>query len=295
MKTLYWDAINPITGLPFTYDDLNIRWSSPSYYLEPGDPGFTPYTTHSPTTPNNTKTKRMKRQAYYPSRTSDQIVWLENFHNKLAAYQAVLPLTAAQVAAGIADARWLIYILVTWLPAVRSFAQSCTEIANAALTGPGGAPQALTIFTPPAPPSVPAPAVVPVAPGALDRIFALIALIKDSAGYTPAIGQDLELIGSAKNTPDFNALQPILTANVLSNGVFLGWNWQGNSAFLDMLEIQVDRGAGWVHLASDTTPDYTDTTAFPATLTKWKYRAIYCVGGAQVGLWSPTVEVAVGG
>ena len=43
MKTLYWDAINPLTGRPFTWDDPNLRWGDPSYYLEPGDPGFVPY------------------------------------------------------------------------------------------------------------------------------------------------------------------------------------------------------------------------------------------------------------
>jgi hypothetical protein len=65
---------------------------------------------------------------------------------------------------------------------------------------------------------------------------------------------------------------------------------------LDLLEIQVDRGdgKGWVFLTFDTTPNYTDTTPFPATPTKWKYRAIYRVGDAQVGVWSNTVEITVG-
>ena len=63
----------------------------------------------------------------------------------------------------------------------------------------------------------------------------------------------------------------------------VGWGWQGFSAFLDMLEIQVDRGdgKGWVFLTYDTTPNYTDTAPFPATPTKWKYRAIYRVGDAR--------------
>ena len=70
----------------------------------------------------------------------------------------------------------------------------------------------------------------------------------------------------------------------------------GNSAFLDQCEIQVDRGdgKGWVLLAIDTTPNYTDTTPMPATPTKWKYRAIYRVGDHQVGIWSKTVEIMVG-
>ena len=51
----------------------------------------------------------------------------------------------------------------------------------------------------------------------------------------------------------------------------------GFSAFLDMLEIQVDcgDGKGWVFLTMDNTPNYTDTAPLPATPTKWKYRAIY--------------------
>ncbi|MBE2281901.1 MAG: hypothetical protein IAE77_00410, partial [Prosthecobacter sp.] len=48
MKTLYWDAINPFTGKPFTWDDPNLRWGSPSYYLEPGDEGFVPYPAPAP-------------------------------------------------------------------------------------------------------------------------------------------------------------------------------------------------------------------------------------------------------
>ena len=32
-----------------------------------------------------------------------------------------------------------------------------------------------------------------------------------------------------------------------------------------------------------------------APLTRWKYRAIYRVGDAQVGIWSAVAEVVVGG
>ena len=79
-------------------------------------------------------------------------------------------------------------------------------------------------------------------------------------------------------------LQAILTLSIVGNAVLIGWGWQGFSKFLDMLEIQVDRGdgKGFVFLTYDTTPNYTDTTPFPATPTKWKYRAIYRVGDAQV-------------
>jgi len=96
--------------------------------------------------------------------------------------------------------------------------------------------------------------------------------------------------------PDLAVLQAILTLSIVGKAVLIGWGWQGFSAFLDMLEIQVDRndGQGFVFLTYDTTPNYTDTHPLPATPTKWKYRAIYRVGDAQVGVWSNTVEIMVG-
>lgn len=51
MKPLLWDAINPFTGQPFTWDDPNLRWGSPATYLEPGDPGFVPYGPAKPSAP----------------------------------------------------------------------------------------------------------------------------------------------------------------------------------------------------------------------------------------------------
>ncbi|MCB1093032.1 MAG: hypothetical protein KDL87_15955, partial [Verrucomicrobiae bacterium] len=51
MKPLLWDALNPFTGKPFTWDDPNLRWGDPAYYLEPGDEGFVPYDTPPVTKP----------------------------------------------------------------------------------------------------------------------------------------------------------------------------------------------------------------------------------------------------
>ena len=62
VKTLHWDAINPITGTPFTWDDPNLRWGNPSYYLEPGDPGFVPYPVPVPKPPAKKK-KPFRRKA----------------------------------------------------------------------------------------------------------------------------------------------------------------------------------------------------------------------------------------
>ena len=109
------------------------------------------------------------------------------------------------------------------------------------------------------------------------------------------IGQALGIEGAQQTPPDLTTIQPFIGATATGNAVQIGWNWQGYSAYLDLCEIQVDRGGGhgFVPLTFDTTPGYTDNQPFPATPTKWTYRAIYRVGDAQVGVWSPPVSVNV--
>jgi len=138
---------------------------------------------------------------------------------------------------------------------------------------------------------------VPVAPGALGRIFAFVQTIKDSAGRTDAIKSDLGTTGSALPAVNLAGLQPVITAKINGVHVDLGWTWGGHSNEVDLLQIQKDSsdGKGFTDLVHDTTPNYTDTTPFPATATVWKYRAIFQVNGAPIGQWSTTVSVAVGG
>lgn len=282
MRTAYYDA-------GFRYDDPNLRWGSPAYLLEPGDPGYVP-PFPLPVEPK-TKNKRMKRNPYYPMRQADQIVWLANLGNKLGDHAMVLGLTAGQVTAAKADANWLIYVLQTWLPAARAWALSTTDAATEAQSGTGSAAQVLPVFTaPPLPTGVTA-----VAPGALTRIFALVQQIKESGKSNETINTNLGIVGSEATGPDLAALQPLIAATVSGGLVNLKWGWGGNGAYLDSCEIQVDRadGKGFVLLTIDTTPNYTDSQPFPATKAIWTYRAIYRADDHQVGLWSNAVSVTV--
>ena len=242
------------------------------------------------------KKTHMTRQAYYPVRIADQILWLENLRNKFAGHAPTLGISTAKCEAAIADARWLVYTLGSWLPAVRDWQKACTAAAEQAQSGTGAAALVLPVFVPPALPAAAGgqPAVVARPPGALDRIFDTVGDIKSSDTYTDAIGQDLGIIGAGKTAPDLATLQPVLKASLAGNRVELDWNWGGNSAYLDQCEIQVDRGSGYQVLTFDTTPGYTDSTPFPATPTKWKYRAIYRVDDQQVGQWSAEVSITVG-
>jgi hypothetical protein len=289
MKIIYFDA-NP----PFRLDDPNNRWGSPSYQLEPGDPG---YVDPFPSVNKPTKHKKMKTNPFWPSRQSEQIIWLVNYLTKLPGYATALGLTTTQVNSAVADCLWLIYLLQNWLPETRSWVKSCTDALAEAQTGTGSAAQVLPVFTPPPLPgaATPVPATVAVAPGAQMRILALAQQIKDSGKCTDTIASNLGLVGSAQTGPDLTAISPDIALSLVAGQVFLKWGWGGYSRYLDSCEIQVDRGDGhgFVLLTIDTTPGYTDTTPLPATLAKWTYRAIYRVGDDQVGVWSAPASINV--
>ena len=97
----------------------------------------------------------------------------------------------------------------------------------------------------------------------------------------------------ADPTVDVNALKPILTAAPVAGQVAIGWTKQG----MDSIEIEVDRGEGFVFLAIDTVPGYTDTAAMPAAgqSALWKYKAIYRLNDERVGQWSDVVSLPVAG
>lgn len=296
MHQIYWDAINPYTGTKYTFGDKNLFFGPDGlgYARDAWDEGFVPYVI--PAHPSSlhstsTRTNTMTRQSYFPTRQADQAVWLENFRLKLALYAVALSLDSARVADIIADARWLVHLLVSWLESVRTQGKAATKTMEQAMTGSG--PMTLPVHTPP-----PLPAGVVARPaGALTRVFDLIAEIKDNDACTEAMRIDLGIVGAEDGPPDLLTVRPDITAVIAATGVQIGWGWQGLVKFLDQCEIQVDRGdgKGWVVLTFDTTPGYLDTTPFPTALTKWKYRAIYRVDDQQVGLWSEEASVSIGG
>ena len=273
----------------FTYDDPNLIWGDPAMLLEPGDAGYVnPFSSVKTT---NKKGKNMKHNSYYPSRQGDQAGWLQNVANKIGGYATTLGLTTSQTNAIKADCLWVYYLLQLWLPEVRSFGLTGAQALQEAQTGTGSSTQILPTFTAPALPT----GTVAVNSGALTRIFAAVQLIKSSGKLTDAIATDLGFTGSTQTGPDLTTLQPVLDLSLVAGQVFIKWGWQGYSADLDSLEIQVDRGdsRGFVLLTIDTTPNYTDTQLLPAVPTKWSYRGIFRVGDQQVGQWSDIKNITV--
>jgi hypothetical protein len=135
----------------------------------------------------------------------------------------------------------------------------------------------------------------PVPAGVEQRFRALVQLIKFKANYNVSIGIDLGIEAVDHVAPDLSIIQPKLTAIIKGDRVQLGWDWQGQRAYLDMCELQADRrdGKGFVTLTYTITPGYTDPTPFPDAPVKWLYRAIYRLNDAQVGQWSSVTGITV--
>ena len=235
------------------------------------------------------RTKSMPKRDYISDPDDAFSAQLQTFKNNIGSYATVLGLTPAQVAAQAADANYYAYVLACHM-AMQQGAQQWTKWKDLVRDG-GTAPPTGMPMAPVFPPSVAA-----VLLGIEIRFRALVGQIKKSAGYNPGIGEALGIEGDEQSAPPPGTMQPIIELMIDGNHVIVKWGWQGNRAFLDLCEIQVDRGGGqgFVMLAYDTTPGYTDTAHFPATPTKWKYRAIYRKGDAQVGVWSNEVSITVG-
>ena len=224
-------------------------------------------------------------KTYLPSTDAGKNVWLTNFNAKIPAYAGPLGLLAADTASVAADAAFFNFTLNTQQQII-AYSQQWTSYKNAARDG-----RTASLGAVPVTPAIGA-APTMVAPGIFNRIALLIARIKAAPGYTDAIGQTLGIVG-ADSTVDVNAMKPVLTATVNSGAVTVGWKKSG----MDGIELQVDRGTGFVFLAIDSIPDYTDSAALPAAgqSALWKYKAIYRLNDERVGQWSDVVSLPVAG
>jgi hypothetical protein len=293
MKPLHFDAINPFTGTPFTFDDPNLKFvNGMGVYLEPGDLGFQPYPGQFLSTPTQKPKKHtMPKSDFMPTDDNGKASLFVLFRDNVGQYLATLGIAATDpdIVQQAADATRF-RAIVDFCGNMQNAAQGWTAEKNYERDGGDSAPAGQIV------PVLPADFPVAVPAGIVRRFRELVKRLKAIKNYTPTIGQALGIEGTVQTGPDLTILQAVLTLTIVGNAVLIGWGWQGFSAFLDMLEIQVDRndGKGWVFLTYDTTPNYTDTALLPATPTKWKYRAIYRVGDAQVGQWSNEVSVTVG-
>lgn len=227
----------------------------------------------------------MAKTPFMPRDDDGKRDWLANFSSKLGHYAGSIGVTGIEVTATQADSAYW-----TWVLTVRnlytSYAQLWTAFKNTAREG-------VTLGANPVAPAVPAaPTAVPA--GIFTRASLLAARIKKHPGCTPAIAQDLNIVGAAQAF-DATTMKPVLTLILDAGQPNVGWKKQG----MEGIQIWVDRGdgKGFVFLAVDTVPDYRDTAALPApgASAVWKYKAIYLLNDEQVGQWSDVASISVMG
>jgi hypothetical protein len=226
--------------------------------------------------------------SYLPQDDPGKKTWLQNFSTNLGTYATTLGVSTGTVTSVQNDAAFFDFVL-TSNEAYRTDLESRTRYKDLLRDGKtdnpiGGYPVAPTIGT--APTAVDA--------GIFVRIGKLVNTIKNSAGYTTAIGESLGIVAS-KTPVDPNTMKPRLKVRAAEEGrPEVVWT-KGRSSGI---YLEVDRGTGtFEFLAVDHSPNYTDTHALPVPgrTEQWKYRGIYIINDKRVGQWSDTVAFTVTG
>lgn len=250
----------------------------------------------------------MSKKPYLPDGDAAMNSWLANFSNKLAGYAAKYNLTPMETADMAASA----LVFAFWLNYQTQYKEYMTKLTAYKNELRDGVPAG---GSPSVEPTVPMMGMVPpaVAPGIFKRAASIANRIKINTGYTVADGSDLGLEG-AEVVIDPN-IKPVIKTNMVAGGhPELQWK-KGTGT--DGIHFFVKRPAsttvpgpgspvppgggaspaGFIFLASDTEPHYTDTAALPALGQSevWTYKAIYFSNGSEFGQWSDEVKITVTG
>jgi hypothetical protein len=237
----------------------------------------------------------MKRQPYFPRTVDARPEWFGNYATQLPIQNAVLALPAPGATASVADARFLEYATGPWVTAVREFGPGCTSALEDLFFGTGTDPFVPPGFMVPALPPGPPP-VVPVAPGALTRIFAYVQMIKAAPAYTESIGLLLGIVGSAE--PAVSNPVPTFSLKAEQGGagfqvVRITFKKYGHSG----VAIYGRRGGGaWELLGIDMTTPYLDERPLlvAATPEIRDYRLRFYDESAPVGDYTDVASTLVG-
>lgn len=223
---------------------------------------------------------------YLPDGDADRVVWLTNFSNRLGQYAAPLGLTTSEVTNVQQDASMFAYV-VQQNDAAHQYATAFTNLRNLLKSSSQQMPA-------PAIPAVPSSGTPPppVNTGIFNRLALLVARIKQHSAYTPAIGQDLNIIPPV-STVNLNDMAPNLSVRLEAGHPLLKWT-KGEA---DGTQLYVDRrdNNGFVSLAKVFRNSYIDVAPLPANvvIATWDYKAKYLIGDDEVGLFSPVVSIEV--
>ena len=228
----------------------------------------------------------MSKRDFVPNDDGSVAALLEKLTVGMDIHGLALGFSATEISALTADSTYFRFVL-TQQHELRSVSQQWTAWKDSLRDGGDGTPTVVPAFHSP-PTTLP----TPVAPGVVGRMRAAARRVKASPNYSVAIGKALGIEGIEESTPDYNAAQPELTAELTGDRVRIAWARRA----ADAVELHVDRGdgKGFVFLAIDSMPYYFDTTPIPTAPTVWRYKAMYRKHDERIGQWSSLVTVALG-
>ena len=195
----------------------------------------------------------MPQTDFMPKSDGDRLTWFNNFSAKLNTHGATVGMTPPEIVAAQADCAGAIYMINQVVTAQQNTEQR-VQYKKTLIDGRVGAPASaypgnFVVQTVPA---------VVVAPGVIARLRVLVKRMKASAGYTAAIGDDLEIVAQ---TPVVNPnAKPTLTGLAL-----IGMRVQIKfvKAGFDAVKVESKRGneSSYTYLGTFVRSPFVDTRA----------------------------------
>ncbi len=254
----------------------------------------------APTFENNKKKKHthMLRQPYYPRPMGERAEWHTNFATKLPGYAAPLTLLQAEEDNGVADNLTLAFGLGGWIVAIREHSTSCTSSLDTLSFGTGSANYVFPEAQLPPLPTLPA-GITGVKPGALQRTFDLVGIIKRKPGYTEAIGLDLGIVGpeAPPPPPPGGVPPPRIFLTAIPGQTFEYARVKFYKDGHEYVVIECRRGNGdFEELVQSNKSPYIDDRALllPNQAEVREYRARFWDDGAPSSGWCDVAKVTVG-
>lgn len=236
------------------------------------------------TEPRPKRAEENPMPTWIPLREADRLTWLQNFALKLNVYVGTAGIVAGDVTAVNLYLAFYLWI-INRTDQIRTASQDLTEWKRLLADGPIGTPIGAA---PAAPVYAGIPLGTPVA-GIFPLIIALAERIRNTAGYTTAIGEDLGIVPPAAIAP---LGDPTFTVAALPNSE-TRLDWVKATSDGVIVEGQRAGEATWTLLGTDRFSPYVDGRA-PLVAGQpevRRYRLRYLAGDDPVGNYSATVSV----
>lgn len=228
----------------------------------------------------------MPKGPWWPTSLADQLVLIQNFQAKIASYASALGMTTEQVTA--AQELCNCFISAYGLTEQsRQTMQALTQWRDLVFYGePKGS------AAPPAP-VFPTDKMAAYTRGVVTQFFELRDMIIASPGYTPAIGDDLGLVGAEIIPVPPSQMTPDLKATVsMGNTVNISGSMQG----MDALRVEyAPRGGSFTTVAflTKTPGGFQITPANPNQPEAGFIRAVFIKKNAEYGNFSPNYPITL--